>query len=319
MYKLENMKKDLGKIKQVELRDAWALEPEFTRWLAEEENLNALSDELGLELSLIQTEANVGDFNVDILAEETGTGVKVIIENQLETTNHDHLGKLITYASGHDAKYVIWIFKDAREEHRQAIDWLNEHTTDDLNFFAVKLELWQIGDSMPAPKFDVICRPNEWAKTVKKQGSQGQPSEGKLRQLEFWTRLRAYVQNKNVDIRMQAPLPQHWTNIAIGSSQAHVALTLNTQKNSLGCELYISNNKPLFEYLKTQKAEIENELGGSLEWIEAAKASRIFETTAGFNIKDESNYDKHFEWQLKRVMAFKKTFANRIKDFQQTL
>jgi len=313
------MKKDLGKIKQVELRDAWALEPEFTRWLAEEKNLDALSNELGLELSLIQTEANVGDFNVDILAEEAGTSMKVIIENQLEITNHDHLGKLITYASGHDAKYVIWIFKDVREEHRQAIDWLNEHTTDDLNFFAIKLELWQIGDSMPAPKFDVICRPNEWAKTVKKQSSQGQPSEGKLRQFEFWTLFRAHVQEKKVDIQPQAPRAQHWTNISIGSSQAHVALTMNTQKGHLGCELYISKNKPLFEYLKTKKTEIENELGVTLEWIEASKATRILETTMGFNIDNDTNYTTNFDWLLTRALAFKKTFADRIKDFQQSL
>lgn len=313
------MKKDLGKIRRVELREAWSLEPEFTRWLAEEENLSALSDELGLDLTLIQTEANVGDFNVDILAEETGSNTKVIIENQLEITDHDHLGKLITYASGHDAKYVVWIFKDVREEHRQAINWLNEHTTDDLNFFAVKLELWQIASSMPAPKFDVICRPNEWAKTVKKQSAQGQPSEGRLRQLEFWTRLHAFVQDKKVDIRMQAPLPQGWTNIAIGSSQAHLMFSMNTKDGSLCCGLYISNNKSMFEYLKTQQIEIENELGIPLEWIEAAKACRVFETVSGFDIVDEATYAKHFEWMLKRALDFKKTFAGRVKNFQQTV
>jgi len=313
------MRKDLGKIERVDLRDAWSMEPEFTRWLAEEENLSALSEELGLELTLIQTEADVGDFNVDILAEETATGSKVIVENQLEVTNHDHLGKLITYASGHDAKYVVWIFRDIREEHRQAIDWLNEHTTDELNFFAVKLELWQVSGSIPAPKFDVISRPNEWAKTIKKQGSQGQPSEGKLRQFEFWTQLQAYIKSQKNNTRPQTPRAQHWTNISIGSSQAHIALTMRMREGRLGCELYISNNKSLFNHLKERKEVIEAELGTKLEWIEAAKAARILQTTKGFDIADETNYQKHFDWLLERASAFKKTFADRIKDFQQTL
>ena len=311
------MRKDLGKIERVDLRDAWSMEPEFTRWLAEEENLSALSEELGLELTLIQTEADVGDFNVDILAEETATGSKVIVENQLEVTNHDHLGKLITYSSGHDAKYVVWVFRDIREEHRQAIDWLNEHTTDDLNFFAIKLELWQVSGSIPAPKFDVVSRPNEWAKTVKKQGSQGQPTEGKLRQLEFWTQMKEYTEEKNLDIRLQSPTPQHWTNITVGSSQAHVALTMRMREGRLGCELYVSNNKPLFHYLKEQNEAIESELGTKLEWIEAAKAARILQTTRGFDIEDEASYQKHFDWLLERTSTFKKTFADRIKDFQQ--
>ena len=151
-------RKSLGKIERVELREAWAIEPDFTRWLAEEDNLAALGEELGLDLSLLQTEANVGDFNVDILAEETGSSIKAIIENQLETTDHDHLGKLITYASGHGAGFVIWIFKEVREEHRQAIDWLNEHTTDDVNFFGVKLELWRVAGSSRTNSFKGLSR-----------------------------------------------------------------------------------------------------------------------------------------------------------------
>lgn len=313
------MPNNLSKIEQVDLREAWSMEPEFTRWLSEEENLAALGEELGLDLSLIQTEANVGDFNVDILAEETGTGVKVIIENQLETTDHDHLGKLVTYASGHGAGYIIWIFKEVREEHRQAIDWLNEHTNDDVNFFAVKLELWRIAGSTPAPKFDVLSRPNEWAKTVKRQSSHGEPSEGKLRQLEFWTRLHDYADQHKTDVRLRSPRPQHWTNISIGNSEAHVALTMHMREGRLGCELYIRRNKPLFQYLRDQKETIETELGTKLEWIEATKATRILETVSGFNIENEGEYEKHFDWLLSRASAFKKTFAGRIKTFLQSV
>ena len=154
----------LGKLNQVDLRHIWVHEAlDFTQWLAKPDNLAILSDEIGIDITLTQTEAHVGRFNVDILAEEENTGRKIIIENQLEPTNHDHLGKLITYASGYDAEIVIWIVEDARDEHTRAIDWLNEHTDENINFFLIKMELWQIGDSLPAPKFQIISQPNNWA------------------------------------------------------------------------------------------------------------------------------------------------------------
>jgi hypothetical protein len=315
-----NTMQTLANLQQIDPREAWRIEPDFTRWLAEEENLAALGEELGLDLSPIQAEANVGDFKVDILAEETGSGVKVIIENQLETTDHDHLGKLVTYASGHDAGYIVWVFRDMREEHRQAIDWLNEHTTEDVNFFAVKLELWQIGDSLPAPKFDVVSRPNEWAKIVKRQSSQAQFSEGKLKQQNFWEQLRAFAKEKQVGIRPQAARPQHWLSISIGTSRAHVSLTVNTQKGQVGCELVIPNDHELYEHLHEQKDAIEQELGVKLDWHDRATVGRyINEKHSPFDIDDEDSYPKHFEWLLARAIAFKKAFAGRIKNYQQNV
>ena len=116
---------------------------------------------------LEETESAVGSFNVDIFAaEEGGTGRKIIIENQLEETNHDHLGKIITYASGKGAEVVIWIVKRARDEHKQAVEWLNQHTDKNIGFFLLEIELWKINDSLPAPKFNVVERPNDWAKTM---------------------------------------------------------------------------------------------------------------------------------------------------------
>ena len=125
----------LGKLRKIHLREAWKHEAlNFTGWLAEEDNLALLSDEIGIDISLIQTEASVGKFNVDILAEEENGNRKIVIENQLESTDHDHLGKIITYASGFDAEIIIWIVKDVRDEHKQAIDWLNENTIEKVNF-----------------------------------------------------------------------------------------------------------------------------------------------------------------------------------------
>ncbi len=165
---------NLDKLKKVNLRDVWQHEAhKFTKWLAEEENISELSEEIGIDIEVIQTEANVGSFSVDILAKEVESERKIIIENQLEKTDHDHLGKLITYASGYDAEFIIWIVKTAREEHINAINWLNENIVENINFFLIEIELWKIGESKPAPKFQIIARPNDWAKTIKTASSKG--------------------------------------------------------------------------------------------------------------------------------------------------
>ena len=159
----------LGKMMKItDLRSVWKNEPRnFSKWLAEEENLNMLGKEIGVDMALEQLESKVGEFSVDLLAIETGTSRKIIIENQLEDTNHDHLGKIITYASGKDAEIIIWVVKRAREEHRKAIEWLNDKTSTNIAFFLVEIELWQIDNSAMAPHFNVVERPNDWAKAIK--------------------------------------------------------------------------------------------------------------------------------------------------------
>lgn len=164
---------------------------DFTPWLAQDDNIAMLSDAIGIDISVDETESTVGSFNVDIYATETDTGNKIIIENQLEETNHDHLGKIITYASGKDAKFVIWIVKKAREEHRHAIEWLNNHTDNDIAFFLIEIELWSINNSDPAVKFNVIEKPNDWAKEIKKADTNINDTQ-KLK-LDYWTSFVDYA------------------------------------------------------------------------------------------------------------------------------
>ena len=225
------MKKNLSKLSRVDLRDVFDTELDFTNWLAEQENLDLLSREIGADIKLIQTEANVGRFSVDILAEEESSGRKIIIENQLEDTNHDHLGKIITYASGYDAEIIIWVVRDFQEEHQKAVDWLNEHTDENISFFLIKVELWQIEGSNPAPKFEIIVSPNEWAKAIKTSPVSGELTDTKLQQLDFWTKFKNFVRTNDTRIRLQTPRPQHWYDISMGSSDAHVALTINSREN----------------------------------------------------------------------------------------
>jgi len=150
-----------------DIRSIWRLETDFTKWLAEGKNLKVLSDAVGFSIILMEQESSVGNFRVDLYATTEFSDKKIIIENQLENTNHDHFGKLLTYAACKSADYIIWIVKKAREEHRQAIAWLNQHTDEETNFFLIEIEVWKIGDSLPAPKFNIVEQPNNWGKVIK--------------------------------------------------------------------------------------------------------------------------------------------------------
>ena len=307
------MSVQLKRLKKVDLRQAWKNEAlDFTNWLAKKENLEYLSEELGFEINLIETEANIVSYRVDILAEDTN-GRKIVIENQLEYTNHDHLGKIITYASGYDAEIIIWIVKEVRSEHKKAIDWLNEHTDDKIHFFAIKMELLQIGDSDYAPQFLIVCKPNEWAKIIKKTPSAKTNTE--LKRFEFWTALNEYLKNKNSNIKPQKPSSDHWNNVSIGTSQAHIALNLVSKEKKLVCELYIDDNKELYYFLESNKKEIEDVFGEKLDWRELKdkKASRIIISRDKFDIQNTKNWVDDFEWFEDKALRFKKAFCPFIK------
>jgi len=311
------MKKDLAKLQKIDLRDVWGIEPDFTNWLAQKENLDLLGEEIGVDIKIIKTEANVGNFKVDILAEEESSGRKIIIENQLEDTNHDHLGKIITYASGYDAEIIIWVVRDVREEHQRAVEWLNEHTDEKTGYFLIKVELWQIEGSKPAPKFDVLVSPNEWAKAIKASPAGGELSDTKLQQLDFWTKFKGFVRAKDTRIRLQTPRPQHWYDVSMGSSEAHVALTINSRENLLGCEIYISRNKELFNFLQERKEEIEKEIGEQTEWVNAAVASRIKIKKEISDLFSQSEAENYFAWLYEKTVLFQKVFGRHFREFNK--
>ena len=217
---------NLGKLKEIkDLRKIWPHEAlDFTPWLAEEDNLMLLSDAVGLEITVDETESSVGDFNVDIYATETGTDRKIIIENQLEDTNHDHLGKLITYASGKAADIVIWVVKRAREEHRAAIEWLNNHTDENIAFFLLEIKLYQIDNSDIAVKFEVIEKPNDWTKEIKRQMSSSPTLQARY---DYWVAFNEYVFNNAMFAKAfnrRKASTDHWMTLSVGSSACHIGL-----------------------------------------------------------------------------------------------
>lgn len=307
----------LGKLQKVDLRSIWKHEAtDFSAWLVQSENLEVLAEQLGIEIEPVGTEVPVGRFKIDILAKEPNTNEQIIIENQLEPTNHDHLGKVITYAAGLDARYLIWIVKDVLPEHLKAVEWLNEHLDDEIRCFLIKIEVWQIGDSKPAPRFEIISVKNDWVASLKKSTTPSGFSPLKLRQQEFWIDFCNYVRKKDSNIKMHKPAPQHWLNFSMGNSISHIALTMNTQKNRLGIELYISDNKTFYSYLRDNEEDLKSQLGDSIDWFEANVAAGMNLYKPVDDVFSESREEEYFQWFYENVLKFKKVFTPYIQEFK---
>lgn len=308
----------LGKLVKVNLRNYWKNEArEFTPWLAELDNLQLLADTLDIDIELEGTEVPVGNFQADILA-QSERGRKIIIENQLDKTNHDHLGKIITYASGTDAQIIIWVCTSVREEHRKAIDWLNEISGEGVDFFAIEIELWKIDNSAPAPKFNIVCSPNEWAKAARIK-TQTQITEIRLLRKEFWSELRDYMVKNKAVVKPRTPSVDRWYDFSIGRSGFHIALTINTKINILSCELYISGDKAkeAFNLLKQDSNAIEAEIGYNLDWRELpdSRDCRIVFITDG-DIRLRDKWYDYMKWCHDHVELFYRAFADRVKQLE---
>ncbi|CAG5086014.1 DUF4268 domain-containing protein [Parvicella tangerina] len=306
---------DLGQIEKVDLRKAWKHEAlNFTKWLAKEENIVILADELDIEIENVKPEESAGRYSVDILADDLNTRRKIIIENQLEATDHKHLGQLLTYASAHDASIIIWVVKDYTEEHKQAIDWFNKHMPEEISFFLVQIELWKIGNSLPAPKFNIISQPNNWAKTIKKAASQekGNPSELKLLQQRFWGEMKDYLNNSENSYNIsfgRTPRPQHWYDVSIGTAKANISFSFNSKQSLISCELYIKNDAQIFDRIIKDEAKIKSVLGDDLQFLELPDkaAFRIIRSLA-CDPFDENKWPQYFEWLITNGEKFQKTF-----------
>ena len=304
----------LDKLIKVPLREQWKSEPkDFTKWLSEKENLDLLGDTIGIPLKTDQTEASIGSFNADILAKDDD-GNFVIIENQLEMTDHTHLGQLITYASGKEAKTIIWIAREFRDESKKAIEWLNEHTDADIKFFAIEIELWKIGDSDPAPKFSIVEKPNAWAKVFKKSQNSEDTSEIELKRLDFWTGLKDYANENGILIFTHKPSTNHWYNIAMGISGSNITLTALISNNKISCGFWIDDNKDLFDKLESYKPNIEKDLGYTLNWDrkEDNKKASSIGIEYNFDFLNEENINA-YKWLAEKAVEFKKVFGNYLK------
>ena len=306
----------IGKLQEVEIRNLWHHEQyDFSTWLVKDDNIALLNEKLGLTLVDINTEAYVGAYRCDIVAVDETTGIKVIIENQLENSDHDHLGKIITYASGLDAKVIVWIVKKARDEHRSAIEWLNNNTSKDINFFLIELHAYKIGDSDPAPMFQIIEQPNDFIKESKNNKSTDAMNKSQSERVEFWTIFNEHIINRGKPFNVRKATTDHWYDIAIGTSAAHISVTLVNKDSYIGVELYINSNKALFDKLYEEREKIEEQLGFKMDWqrLDTAKASRILYRINGLNFDDHSNYDSMIDEAIDKVIKMRSIFKDRVK------
>ena len=291
----------LGTLEKIDLREVWRHEAlDFTRWLAKKENIALLSKVVGIDLEVVETEFGIGRYKLDIFAIEVESRKKIVIENQLENTNHDHLGKLLVYAAGTEADVAIWVVKDVNEEHKRTVEWLNRN--EDINIFLVKVELWQIDSSPIAPRFEVICEPNNWAKVLKGQ-SRENISNLELKQLEFWQGFVEYAKSKDRTYVSQQPSIHNWYVVRIGSSDYKIKLVHSANSDVVRCQLEIFNDN-LYKQLEQYKSEIDSKING-LEWEyeEERKVNRI---GCSNNSKDN---DSSYVWLLDMVDRFKDVFV----------
>jgi|TARA_B110000971_G_C19991592_1_gene492232 hypothetical protein len=306
---------ELGKVEKLSVRDQWKNEEyDFTPWLAKEENIQLLGDEINLDLEVEGVEIAIGSYKADIVARD-GNNRTVIIENQLEKTDHKHLGQIITYASGVEAQIIVWVCSQVTDEHRQAIDWLNEVTRADIAFFACEIELWRIGDSVAAPKFNVVASPNDWTKVVKSTVNSKELSDTKRAHLDFWNGFKSYMEETGTSLKLRQPRPQHWYTMAVGRSKFHISLTTNTQSKQIGCEIYIRGDeaKEAFAQLVEQKDTIEALLG-TLEWHELPDGQdcRIKLSRSG-DSKSAAQWPELNGWLKDESEAFFKVFSPKIR------
>jgi hypothetical protein len=312
----------LGKLEKVDLKTIWENEAyNFTPWLAQKENLELLGDAIGIELELEAQEKNVGPFRADILCKNTSDESLVLIENQLERTDHKHLGQLLTYAAGLQSVVIVWVASKFTEEHRKALDWLNEITDKRFSFFGLEVELWKIGNSLAAPKFNIVSQPNNWSKIVAqaaKNIDDQETSETKGLQYRYWQNFISYLENSSSKLRPQAPSPKHWLTFSIGRSGFHVNALLNTITNRIGVELVIADKdgeKSFYYLLVNDKEVIEREVGSALEWRENPEKNRS-SILLFFNANpaEEANWSSQNQWLKNTLEKFDTVFRVRIRN-----
>lgn len=303
----------LVKQKQISPRKMWANEQyDFTPWLVE--HIEELGEKIGMELEVVGREVSVGPYSADILAKETSTNNYVVIENQLEKTNHDHLGKSITYASALNAKTIVWIATDFTEEHKKAFDWLNDNTNEELAFWAIQLELWQISEDTASMRFNIVCTPSSNVKTIKSKTNS--ESETTQTQLEYWTKFRDKLMATKKFTSLHTPRPQYWFDVALGRSGINLSNTCNVQKSVVGIRVYISS-KVVDTYLpalEARKAEINKALGCEPEWNPNPNAKdKTITLSFQTDLSDPEKTEESLEWMVKNTIVFWSVFSKEIK------
>ena len=308
---------ELGRLERVDLRQIWKTEAQdFTPWLAREENLSILADALRMELELEAQETNVGPFRADILCRNADGGSWVLIENQLERTDHRHLGQLLTYAAGLHAVTICWLAETFTDEHRATLDWLNEITDDQFQFFGLEVELWRIAGSPPAPKFNIVSKPNDWSRSVTEIVDLEKLTPQRRRQHAFWTALMKQLEEQQSSVRPKKAQPQGWMQFSVGRSEFWLEATINSSRKRISVDLFMTGSDATAYYglLARQRDEIEADLG-QLEWrpLPAKKSCSIRLSREDTDPAHSADWPTQIAWVVSTLERFDRTFRPRVK------
>lgn len=314
------MKIQLSKLEDVEIRNIWENEAvDFTPWLAQSDNIDNIGEAIGMDLTVEEKEKPVGSYSADIFCKDEA-GNPVLIENQLEATDHTHLGQLVTYAAGLDAVTIIWVASKFNDKHRETLDWLNERTVQGINFFGIQVEVKK-GNGHFYPFFNVISQPNNWAKSINSDGYKGygKVTATKKKQQDFWQFLKDRIIERNINsIKPQSPKACHWMNFAIGSNGTYMSATVDTNDESMSVGIRIGSDKTLFHRLKSIKDEVEEEFGGAFRWFtkEDKKCSNIRFYKENFDINNENQWEGYADWMIENLLKLQKVFSHRVKQLK---
>jgi hypothetical protein len=300
------------------VREYWSDEArDFTPWLAEQvdsEKPSEIEDVIQLDLNLRGTEQSVGRYNLDILA-EAEDGRTVVIENQLDNSDHDHLGKCLAYASGIDADVVIWISAKFNDEHTDTFQWLNDNTQEGVDLFALRLEVWRIGESDPAVKFTAVEEPSEWKDQAQRST---ELTDTKKLYLEFWTGFRDAIEEADTPLSPRKPFPENWYNNPIGRSGMKLQFKVSVQDNFAAAQLVINDNPEAFEALRGDAEVIKSHIRGDLEWHpiedspDRSNRSRVA-VTRDIDLEDKDQWPVYHDWLLQRGTELHEAFSDRVR------
>lgn len=290
----------LGRLSVVRPRDVWHHESlDFTPWLLQ--NADVLSDLLGMDLVLETAEHPVGGFSLDLIGRDETTGQVVIVENQLEESDHTHLGQILTYAAGTDPTTIVWVATGFRPEHRAALDWLNERTGEGTRFFGVEIEVVRIGDSPPAPAFKLVAQPNDWGKQIKAAAQSMGMSERPQLYWDFWTKFSERLRAKHPTWTRGTSTKSSWFGMSAGTANVNWIFTFNSK--GLGVQLEFVNPDPAvntarFEALHSRRQEMEVAFGAPLTWepMEGYKATRVSTYADVADVAQVERWDQWIDW-----------------------
>jgi hypothetical protein len=327
----------LGRLEKADLRQVWGNEAsDFTPWLADEGNLRLLGETLGLELEVVTREKGVGRFWADLLCKDTVTNDYVLIENQLGRSDHSHLGQILTYCAGlsgaaEEIRTAVWIASTFTEEHRATLDWFNEISGDRFRFFGLEIDLWRIADSPLAPKFNVVCRPNDWSRDVGVAVTHADLSEHQRRNLQYWTAFAEYLTSSSKVLRPKKPSPDSWMAFALGTSVAHLSAVisdfdLETQSFDQGQQVraMVSLTGPsadaLYLALQEQRQQLEADMGEPLRWYRPPDyhVRRIFLVRRA-NLDDAAEWPAQHAWFREKLERMHRVFASRIPALRESV